>query len=203
MHRNSEWTVFGRKVDLRVAVRTVLGVLLALNLAAVWMVFHPPGGSVLSLSQDMLKRQQDISHQQAALKNLTATLAKVEKAHASIEQFEKTYFLVRRTYASTLIDELGRAAKTAGIREREKSYTVEPVEGADDLQRLIINASYEGNYADLVQFISLLDRSDRLLILEALQAQPLQAGQGLGIQLKLNAILREDGSVATKEVASR
>ena len=37
----------------------------------------------------------------------------------------------------------------------------------------------------------MVDRSDRLLILETLQAQPQAAGQGLGIQVKMNAILRE------------
>jgi Tfp pilus assembly protein PilO len=110
------------------------------------------------------------------------------------------------------VEELGRAAKSAGIREREKSFTVEAIEGTENLQLLTISANYEGNYADLVQFANQIDRSDRLLIIEALQAQPQQGGQGqsqgLAIQVKLSAILRDDGSVgpapaAHKEVARR
>jgi Tfp pilus assembly protein PilO len=151
----------------------------------------------------MAARRQDIAYQQIAVRNLKATLAKVEKAREATEEFERTYFLVKRTYASTLIEELGRAAKAAGIHEREKSFTAEAIEGADDLQLLTISASYEGNYSDLVQFVNHIDKSDRLIIIDALQAQPQQAGQGLGIQLKLNAILREDGSIATREVAAR
>lgn len=195
MSRNSDLRDRLRRTDPVTAARATLGSLVLLNLVALWMVFNPPGGSVSSLSTDMAATQQQIAHKRTNVRKLRAIVDKVKLAREATEKFESEYFLARRTYTSTVVDELGRSAKAAGIREREKSFNVEAIEGADNLQLLTINANYEGNYADLVQFVSMVDRSGRLLILEALQAQPLSAGQGLGIQVKLNAIVREDGSV--------
>jgi Tfp pilus assembly protein PilO len=197
MPRNSDVREKLRRMGPVGAARAALGTLVVLNLAATWMVYNPPGGSVSSLSADMTATQQQIARKRAAVAKLHAIVDKVRTARAATEKFESQYFLTRRTYASTVVEELGRSAKAAGIREREKSYNVEAIEGTDNLELLTINANYEGNYADLVQFVSMVDRSDRLLVLESLQAQPQSAGQGLGIQVKLNAIVREDGSVAT------
>ena len=53
---------------------------------------------------------------------------------------------------------------------------MEPVEGSDTLDMLQISANFEGTYPDLVHFMNLLDKSDRLLIIESLNATPQQSG---------------------------
>lgn len=178
--------------DPRAPVRAGLGGLLAANLIAAWFAFNPLGGSLEQLGGQAIALQQQIQARQRSVQKLKVTLEKMQKARQAGDNFEKTYFLGRQTAYSTLVSELGRAAKSAGVHEREKSYNVEPIEGSGNLALLTINANYEGSYADLVQFVNQIDRGERLLIVDALQAQPVQGGTGLSIVLKLNAILRED-----------
>ena len=179
--------------DPRVPVRAVLGVLLAVNLIAVWFVFHPLGGSLADLSAQAVTLERQIQAKQRDVKNLQSILERVRKAREAGEKFETAWFLGRRTAYSNLVTELGDAAKNSGVKEREKSYNVEPIEGSGNLSLLTVNANYEGSYAELVRFVNQLDRSQRLLIIDALQAQPLQGTNALSIALKMNAILREEG----------
>ena len=53
-----------------------------------------------------------------------------------------------------------------------------------------ISANFEGMYPDLIHFINLLDKSDRLLIIESLNATPQQSGGRLNVMLKLDTFVR-------------
>jgi type IV pilus assembly protein PilO len=64
---------------------------------------------------------------------------------------------------------------------------------------LTITANYEGAYADLLHFVHEVDRSPRLLIIESLNAAPLQGGGQLSISMKLESFVREDGTEVTGE----
>ncbi len=66
------------------------------------------------------------------------------------------------------------------------------MEGSDTLDMLQISANFEGTYPDLVHFINLLDKSNRLLIIESLNATPQQSGGRLNVMLKAGHI-REGG----------
>jgi hypothetical protein len=68
------------------------------------------------------------------------------------------------------------------------------VDGSDTLDMMQIAANFEGNYPDLVHFINLVDKSDRLLIIESLNATPQQSGGKINVTLKLDTFVREDGS---------
>ena len=82
--------------------------------------------------------------------------------------------------------------KQVGLRPREHSFVFEPVEGSDTLSMMTVNGNYEGTYSDLVNFLNLLDRSPRFLILEYLQATPQQQTAGmLNVSMKLNTFVRE------------
>jgi type IV pilus assembly protein PilO len=56
-----------------------------------------------------------------------------------------------------------------------------------------VTANYEGAFADLMQFINLLDRSPKFLILESLTAAPQQSGLTLSVSMKLNSFVRDEG----------
>jgi Tfp pilus assembly protein PilO len=58
---------------------------------------------------------------------------------------------------------------------------------------LSITANFEGTYADLMSFVNQLDRMKRLVILESLQAQPVQGSQVLAINMKLDTFFRFEG----------
>jgi outer membrane murein-binding lipoprotein Lpp len=199
------------EVDLRSAwrrrspqtvFRAILGTLLVANCAAAWFAFNPPGGSIESLERQAASLRAQIAQRRIALQRTQAIADKVQAARQAGDRFMGEYFLARRTAYSTLVTEMGAAAKESGVREKEKSYSVDAIEGSATLSLLTITANYEGSYADLIEFVNRLDRSERLLIIDALQAQPFQGGQGLSIQIKLFAVLLDSGSapVTTAEV---
>lgn len=180
-------------LDRPTVVRIVLGALLALNVAAAWFVFHPPGGSFEDLEGQIVTTRQQIAARRLSIERLHRTGDKTLQARQTGEQFLNQYFLPRRHAYSLLEIELGAAAKTAGIHPKDHTISYEPVEGSDTLGMLVITASFEGTYADLITFVNQIDRAQRLLILESLQAQPIQGTQVLAITMKLDAFLRFDG----------
>lgn len=199
MSRNSEAAGKAWMRDPRHAVRLVLGVLLVANLAAAWFVFHPPGGSVDSLEQDIAAARRQLAARQQAVARLKAQAEKTRAAREQAERFLREHFLPRQHAYSLLEIELANAARRSGVRPKERTISFEPIEGSDTLGTLVINANFEGTYADLIELLSAIDRSKRLLILEQLQAAPQQSGGTLAMTLKLNAFIRMEGPQEAEE----
>jgi Tfp pilus assembly protein PilO len=180
-------------------VRLVLGVLLIANLIAAWFAFRPLGGSLERLESELITTRQQLVARRAAVERMKQNLSRTQAARLAGDQFLSKFFLDRRTAFSTLEVDLAAAAKTAGISAKERTFNTEPVEGSDTLGIVSINANFEGTYADLIEFVNEIDRSPRLVILEALQAQPLQtqgaAPGALAINLKMYAFYRQDGAL--------
>ncbi len=184
----------GRR-DLRLTLRLALAVLLAANVVAAVLVLRPIGGSVTELERQAADLRRQATQRRATIERMRAVAAKVEKGRREGDQFLAKYFLARRSADRTLLEELYKSAQAAGVKPREHAFAVEPIEGSDTLSMLTITGNYEGSYADLVQFMNLLDRSPRLLIVESLQASPQQAGGTLSINMKLDAFTREAEAV--------
>lgn len=182
--------------DPRFLFRVVLGTLAAANLVAAFLVVRPIGGSAEELGQRLTGLRREIGQRQTEIIRLRKLAAKVEKGRTEGDRFIKQHFLARRTAYSTLMQELGKAAQTAGVKPKEHSFNFEPIEGSDTLGLLIVTANYEGTYADLVEFINALDRLPRLLIMESLTAAPQQAAGMLNVAMRLNAFVEDDGSGA-------
>lgn len=182
----------------RFVMRVVLGVLLAANLAAGALVLRPWGGSPEELEARLRDLRKQAQTKRSQLERMKLIVAKVEKGRAEGDDFLGHFFLPRRTAYGTLAAELGKAALTAGIRQKEHSVNEEPIEGSDNLTMLTINGNYEGTYADLVHFLNALDRSPQFLIVEGLTATPQlgntpQASSGqLNVSLRINAFVREE-----------
>lgn len=174
-------------------LRIVIGTLVAVNLVAAWFVFNPLGGSLEDLDNQIVANRQQILARQSSIARLHRTMDKTDQARLAGDAFLSQYFLPRRHAYSRLEVELGEAAAAAGIKDKGRSYSYEPVEGSDTLGMLTITANYDGTYADLILFLNRIDRAKRLLILESLTAQPLQGTPLLTMTLKLNAFFRFDG----------
>lgn len=194
----SEW-LSGR--NRQSAIRIALGSLLLLNIIALVLAFFPPGGSPESLESDLAAARRVLAARQQTAAALKKNAAKVALARTETEKFMSMRFLDRRTAYSTLEIALADAAKAAGIQPKDRSYGYEPVEGSDTLAVATINANFEGTYADLIEAVHAIDKSQRLVILDSLQAQPVQGGPGmLSINMKLFAFLRqtpEESAAAT------
>jgi len=192
---NFDWRRLLRpgSLDRPTVVRIVLGALFVLNVAAAWFVFHPPGGSLEDLQNQIVTTRQQIVLRQQSIERLHRTGDKTEKAKLAGEDFLNQYFLPRRHAYSLLEIELEAAAKASNIHPKDRTFSYEPVEGSDTLGMLTITAGFEGTYADLVTFVNQIDRAQRLIILESLTALPVQGSQVLAITMKLDAFFRFDG----------
>ena len=189
------------KKDPRVVTRLVLGVLLLANLVAAAVAFKPWASSVEDLERQAASLRQQIRQKQGSLDHLRAVVDKVQSARTDGDRFMGKYLLGTRSMSSTLALELEQMARKSGIRQKDTTFSFEPVEGSDTLTKVVITAVYEGTYADLMHFLNLLDRSERFLIVESLGAAPQQAGLMLGVTMKFSAFVQEGGELPAEMLA--
>ena len=177
--------------DPRFVMRAVIGTLLAANLVAAVIAFRPFGGS----ADDLRREEADLRRQLAQLQTRVASTRrlaeKVETARKEGDQFLGKYVSDRRTTFSTVLEELDRSAQEAGIKPRDRNVELNAIEGSDTLEMMSITAGYEGSYASLQKFVSLLDKSQRFLIIESMTASPQQGGQVLNVSVKLDTFVKE------------
>jgi len=186
---------FNGAAGINVWWRVALGVLLLATIGAAWIVMYPPGGSADDLQRQLAALQTQAAARRTLLASTRQHVAAVEQGRAEGDKFLNEYFLARRTAYSTLLSELVDAADRAKIKPKEHAYATEPIEGSDSLSMMSISANYEGTYANLMRFVHELDRSRRLLVIEALNAAPQQSGGTLNISMKIDTFVRDDGSV--------
>jgi hypothetical protein len=178
----------------RALIRLGLGALAVANLVALYFVIRPPGGSTQELAQQALDMHSAIRQQQGVLDRTRLLVSKIESGRGEGDQFMGNYFLPRRTAYSTIMSELNDLASQSKITPRDSAYALDAVDGSDTLDMMQISANLEGLYPDVIRFINLLDKSDRLLIIESLNATPQQSGGRVNVALKLDTFVKEDGS---------
>ena len=178
----------------RSVIRLVLGVLAAANLVAGYFVLRPPGGSSQELRQQATEMTTQIRQQQGTLDRTRLLSGKIEIGRGEGDRFMSKYFLPRRSAYSIVMAELNDLASQAKVTAKESANAIEPVDGSDALEMMQITANYEATYADLVRFVNLIDKSNRLLVMESMNATPQQGGGKLNVSLKLDTFVVEDGS---------
>jgi hypothetical protein len=193
MLRNFSWNVWPPN-NAAALMRLGVGLLVAANLVAGYFVLRPIGGSPDELRQQVMEMRLQIRQQQSALDRMRLLSGKVEIGRGEGDKFMSKYFMPRRTAYSVILAELNQIANDAKITAKEGSYPIEPVEGSDTLQMMQIAANFEASYENLIRFVNLIDKSDRLLIIEGLNATPQQGGAKLNIMMKLDTFVLEDGS---------
>lgn len=174
--------------------RLCLCVLLAANLVAGYLVLRPIGGSPQELRTQFEDLRTDMRQRRMVLDRTRLLASKIESGRGQGDEFMAKDFLPRRLASSTIVSELNDAATKSKVKPKESTYGFEPIEGSDTLNMMQISANYEGAYPDLIQFVNLLDKSDRLLIIESLNATPQQGSGTLNITLKLDTFVREDSA---------
>jgi Tfp pilus assembly protein PilO len=186
--------------DPRVVMRGVVGVLLAANLAAAVMAFHPFGGG----ADDLRREQQSLSAQlaqlQARLKAGKELVAKVQTARTQGDEFLNKYFMNSQAEATLILGELTKSEQEAGIKIRQGAFADEEIEGSNTLRIKSVQVGLEGSYANLAKFVNLLDKSPRFLIIESMQAsapqqqekgRAVQSDQSLNVTLKVDAFVKD------------
>jgi hypothetical protein len=179
-----------------------LGVLILLNSVALYLYFVPPGGSRDDLAAESARLKRDIAVTRATNERLNGAAGKVQLASTQTTAFENTHFLARRDAYLQLVSEVQRLTKAANIGEKDGTFTEEPIEGSRDLTLVSFSVNLEGTYGELMQFLNEVDHSPSLLILDSLNAAPVQSSGRLNLSLKFLTILREDPALLAAPVAA-
>jgi len=178
--------------DRRVVVRSGLGALLLTNLVAAVFAFHLLGGSPQDLADQMRSKQRDLARQLQQTERLRSLVAKVQQAKIEGDKFLEDCTMDRASAYSTLIDDLNRMAAESGMQTKESSYVLDPVEGSDRIEQLTVSANFEGSYGSLTKLVNMLDKSQRFLIIDSMQASP-QSNGSLNVNIKLDTFVRQAG----------
>ena len=181
--------------DPRIAMRAIIGVLLAANLVVAVILFKPFGGS----ANELRSQQQALSGQLAQLQNRLARsrqlVEKVQRARAEGDQFLGRYFTDSSSTGAIIVSELYTTSKEAGVKMGTVTWNAEDIEGSAALHMLTSQVGFEGTYANLTKFVNLLDKSPRFMIIENMQAAApqQQGGQTLNVTLKIDTFVKETG----------
>ncbi len=176
--------------------RIVLGTLLGLNLIAALLLLEVFGGSPEGLEANMRRLESQLQQQRQRLDQTRVLAAKMQTGGADGARFIETYFLDQRQAAAGILESLDAVESGAGIRSRGKNFSVEAIEGTEDYVLLTIDAGYEATFADMVAFVSAVDRSERLIILDSLQVTPAQDALTLQVQARMYAFVKQANLVA-------
>jgi len=186
--------------DPRIAMRVVIGALLAANLAMAVVAFKPFGGSADDLRKDQARLSAQLRQLQTNLEKSKQHVAKIEIARSEGDDFMAKYIMDKRSAPATMVEELSKAANDAGVRVLPDTFSYETLEGSDTLQMLSIAAPFEGDYAGLAKLVNLLEKSPRFWIIDEMSLNAPQqqnqkvaaAQQNLNVNLKLLAFVRDD-----------
>src|SRR5580704_12090383 len=178
--------------DPRVLVRIGLGILLTANLVAAGYALNVFGPSPEALNQRLVAAEARLQADQARLVRSRVLTSSIGKGKVEGDTFLATYFTTRRHTYSTIINEITEIARNAGMKTEEQTYSLDAIEGTDDLSMMTISMNFEGSFAQFVKLVNLLDRSPRFLIIESMQAAPQPKGDVLNTNLKLHVFVKED-----------
>lgn len=180
--------------DSRAVLRLLVGLLLAANLVAGYFLVRPIGGSPQELRQQAADMQTQIRQKRNLLARTRDLVSKIETGRGEGDHFLGQYFLPRRNAYSMIVADLNDLAGQAKVTPKESAFAVEPVDGSETLLMMQVTANFETTYQDLIHFVNLLDKSQRLLVIESLNATPQQGGAKLNVMLKLDTFVTEDAA---------
>jgi hypothetical protein len=186
--------------DPRVAMRIVMGVLLAANLAMAVVAFKPFGGSADDLRQEQGRLSNQLRQMKSRLEGSRDHVAKIEVARTQADEFMAKYIQERRAASARNLEEMSRIATEANVRFLPESAERQSIEGSDTLQMELITAGFDGTYAGLAKLVNALEKSPRFLIIDSMvlnapqQQNVIQAGgqQNVNITLKLVTFVRDE-----------
>lgn len=138
---------------------------------------------------EILERQ--IQDKSTALEQLRDAARRVGSAQGEGDKLLTELTFERRTTFSNLLRELGEDASEAQVEVREISFNNDEIAGNADYGMVSINANFRGQYANLVRFLNLLDRSERFLIIDRLGAFPREDTGDLQITMRIDTFMRD------------
>ena len=95
------------------------------------------------------------------------------------------------SYAS-ISEKLGSVAEASGVTLGTGHYRAAS-SGVSDLQRLEIEASITGDYAQAVKFVNAIERERAFFLIDSIALSPQQSGK-VQLQLRIEVLLKEEAN---------
>jgi type IV pilus assembly protein PilO len=166
-------------------IKVALGVLLAVDVLAIGVLFSPLIGSTASRRQELNQlwtELQSKTRQVEPLKNLDK---KVIVANRQITDFYKRRFPSQDSQIAT---EFGKLASANGSTIEGAKYKVRDAQ-MGGLSPVEMEAALSGNYISLAKFINALERDDMFFLISGITLGGEQKGP-IKLQMKLETYLK-------------
>ena len=171
--------------DTRRKMKIAFAVLGAIDVAAVIVLLSPIVGSQTSRSQQMRASWQELQSKTRQVEPLRGLDKKIVLAKDQIDEF---YSERLPAQDSTVSEELGKVAASAGVQMGEVKYKLKDPDEVG-LQPLQIEADFSGDYLALMKFINALERDKLFFIIDSVQLGGEEAGS-VKLGMKLETFLR-------------
>jgi type IV pilus assembly protein PilO len=169
----------------RKKLKTVLAILLGVDVVAAAVLVSPLVGSTESRRQELNQLWSELRSKTRQVEPLSNLDKKVLAANGQITEFYKKRFPAADSQIAT---QLGQLATANGVSIEQAKYKVgEPEVGR--LQEVEMEAELSGNYVSLAKFINALERDDMFFIIDGIELAGEQKGP-IKLQLKFETYLK-------------
>lgn len=188
MNRNFDWAKLKQP---QIAMRVLIGTLLAANLAMAVVAFKPFGGSADDLRRQADKLREALAAAKARVAIDQRLVQKVENARKDGDAFLGRYVVERGSASSAVYEELMHMVAESGVQAGQSSFQYDDIDGSDTIKMMSITAGFEGTYQQITKFVNLVDRSPRFFVIDSMQeSAPQQSAQKLTVQFKIKTFVR-------------
>jgi Tfp pilus assembly protein PilO len=157
-----------------------IGVMLAVDVVAMAVLFSPLVGSANSRQQQLSELRVELQKKTREVAPLDGMPKKIDLAKNQISGFYKDRFAAKD---SDLVNELGKMVLANGVRMQQARYKEEEPESSGVIP-VAIAGSFSGDYLQLVRFINTLERSKMFFDVDSVDL----AGENTG-QVKLEIVI--------------
>jgi type IV pilus assembly protein PilO len=166
-------------------IKTVLAVLLGVDVVAVVVLISPLVGSTDSRRQELNQLWSELQTKTRQVEPLRNLDKKVVTANQQITDFYKKRFPSQDSQIAT---EFGKLAAANGVTIEQARYKVLEAE-IGRLEPVEMEAELSGNYVSLAKFINALERDDMFFIISSIMLGGEQKGP-IKLQMKLETYLK-------------
>lgn len=180
--------------DVRRKLTAVLVALLIIDIACVVILVSPIGRAARSSQATLSQLWTELQVKTRETLPLQGIDQKVEQADAQIGQFYSDRLPQR---FANVPDALGRVASANGVTMAGAQYKTEPTE-IPGLRRVLVNATFSGDYSRTARFINALERDKTFFIIDGISLGGQSAsGQNPGsvqLQIVLETYVRSEAA---------
>jgi type IV pilus assembly protein PilO len=168
-------------------IKTVLAILVGVDVVALGVLFSPLVGSTDSRRQELNHLWSELQVKTRQVEPLTNLPDKVRTANRQVADFYNKRFPAQDSQIAT---EFGKLAAANGVTILQARY---PVNVKDEetgrLDPVAMEAELSGNYISLAKFINALERDDMFFLISSITLAGEQKGP-IKLQMKLETYLR-------------